>query len=111
MKRVNRIKFLWENKGTFPRESAGKDVDGHCLVMLDDAIAGCITCFLYGGTKSPTLDRNRLRILEQCLSDLRIICTQLTEDELLYFQQLAEASEEVLKFCKKEGMVPGEGLS
>ena len=66
---MEEIKELWKEfqSNPFPRDLAGIEIDGVCLVSIDTFAAGCISTFI---ENRGTLDNHRQAVLRECMSDL-----------------------------------------
>ncbi|AWN24917.1 hypothetical protein [Streptomyces sp. NEAU-S7GS2] len=79
---------LWQEHldAKFPAGLRGAELDGSDLVMLDAAIAGCVTTWRSNGG---VLDAKRLRILRDCISELDTVLPLLMDEkELHYYKRL-----------------------
>jgi len=77
---------LWETQKEERWPHVGNQHEGP-LMTLDTVISGCVMYFL----DSPEgLDAQRIRILEDCVTDLDNLTDELDEDCRLYFQRLRE---------------------
>jgi hypothetical protein len=68
----------------FPRECAGREVDGVCLTSCDTFLAGCISYFVENGT----LDAERTVIVARVCTDLERVVPRLSGDAQRYFADL-----------------------
>ncbi|MGW6273943.1 hypothetical protein [Streptomyces sp. NPDC055060] len=70
----------------FPAALRGADLEGVDMVMLDAAIAGCVSTWL---TRGRPLDADRRRILHGCIGDLDRVVPLLTRpEEIEYCRRL-----------------------
>jgi len=73
----------------FPRECAGREVDGVCLTSCDTFLAGCISYFVENGT----LDPERTNVVAKVCADLRRVMPRLSGDAREYFSELLSLGE------------------
>jgi hypothetical protein len=90
------VPALWEEhlRGTFPRGSAGEEVDGVDLVLLDSLAAGCVSSYLAAGGR---LDPEHRAVLETCATDLSRVVPKLRGQARAYFERLRVLSDAVLR--------------
>jgi hypothetical protein len=69
----------------FPRECAGREIQGIDLVALDTFTAGCISTYI---ERKGQLDTQRRTILQTCIQDLQTVTAQLQGVDQAYFVQL-----------------------
>ena len=68
----------------FPRECAGKEIDGVCLTSCDTFLAGCISTFVENGT----LDPERVGVVARVSADLERVVPNLSGEAHEYFSEL-----------------------
>ena len=89
---MDELEGLWEShKNAEWPESLGMR-EGE-LMMLDTVIAGCITYFF----EEENLDSQRVGILQDSLSDLDNLLSELPDEALGYFQRLRTLGTTILK--------------
>ncbi len=92
----HKILELWDIHlaGKFPRGYGGETVEGIDLVLLDSAVAGCVTTFIKNDGK---LDVWRTAILGLCCRDLNIVTYHLSGEAKEFYSRLETLSNLVLK--------------
>ena len=68
----------------FPRECAGREVDGVCLTSCDTLLAGCISYFVENGT----LDAECTDAVASVCTDLEWVMPRLSGEAHRYFSEL-----------------------
>ncbi len=93
---MNTLTKLWEahRADRFPKELAGKEINGIDLVLLDADIAGCIMTVIGSAGR---IDGGKAEILRECLKDLNNVITGLNDNGKRHYERLKRMAELVLK--------------
>ena len=75
----------------FPREYAGREIQGIDVVALDTFTAGCISTYI---ARNGQLDTQGRIILQTCIQDLQTVTGQLQGAGQAYFVQLLRLANE-----------------
>ena len=86
---------LWEahQQAPFPGRLRSTDVAGTCMVLLDSAVAGCVSTWLQAGH----IDDRLWDILAAREQDLLRVVPELRDGEALYYQRLLDMAVLILE--------------
>ncbi len=89
------VENLWHEfyELPFPSGLAEEKIKGIDLYSLDTFTAGCIDTFIV----EKTLDKNRIKILENCQKELEIVVKYVNEEAKNYFNKLLYLTNQVLQ--------------
>ena len=95
------IKRLWNAYRAlrFPPEMRETEINGEHLVLLDEAMAGCIWTFV-GSDDAARLDWHQREILADCAAALANALPQVPPQHRTYFDNLHELAQRVLRVAK-----------
>src|SRR5688572_25728753 len=95
MENFGDVENLWLEfyKLPFPSDLAEEKIKGIDLNSLDTFTAGCINTFIV----EKTLDKNRIKVLENCQKELEIVVNNVNEEAKNYFNKLLYLTNQVLQ--------------
>jgi hypothetical protein len=84
---MSEIEELWEVflQKPYPNSLTGEEIDGVELTQIDTFAAGCIQAFI---ANKNTLDSDRQKVLQDCMSDIDKVFDKLGDEGKEYFSQL-----------------------
>lgn len=90
------LSSLWQEHRSADWPVAGDAHEGE-LMTLDTVVAGCVTYYF----EERELDVQRVGILEDCLTELENLMSDLEPDSQAYFERLQQLGEFLLKLAPK----------
>ncbi|WP_346177237.1 hypothetical protein [Streptomyces cuspidosporus] len=81
---------LWQEHllAAFPADLRGAELAGVDMVLLDASIAGCVSTWKDNGG---VLDRERQRLLDNCIADLDQVMPLLNDaEDICYYRRLRQ---------------------
>lgn len=95
MESFREVENLWFEfyKLPFPSDLAEEKIKEIDLISLDTFTAGCINSFI----AEKKLDKNQVKILENCQKELQIVVENLDDKARSYFHKLLTLTNQVLQ--------------